>query len=311
MLGIAATIGPIFLLILVGFAFRRSGFPGDDFWRPAERLSYFVLLPVLIVRNLAKADLSTLPIDRITIALLCMGIVMTGVVLIVKPMLRLGGPAYTSVLQGVIRLNAYIGFAVSEALFGTEGLVLASLFVAIMMPTVNVISIVALAAFVSPDGRPTWRNVPGEIFRNPIILACLIGWLVNASGLPLPGWLMATMSIIGGAALPIALLCVGAALILRFDSARVIGLAVTCVLKLLIMPVVGAALAIYFGLESVAFVVVMLFAATPASPASYVLARQLGGDAPLMAAILSLETLLAAITIPVIVYWAMVRTGLA
>jgi malonate transporter len=122
---------------------------------------------------------------------------------------------------------------------------------------------------------------------------------------------MATMSIIGGAALPIALLCVGAALILQFDSARVIGLAVTCVLKLLIMPVVGAALAIYFGLESVAFVVVMLFAATPASPASYVLARQLGGDAPLMAAILSLETLLAAITVPVIVYWAMVRTGLA
>ena len=311
MFAIALTIAPIFLLILLGFAFKRLGFPGDDFWRPAERLAYFVLLPVLIVRNLAKADLSTLPIDRITIALLCMGIVMTGVVLIVKPMLRLGGPAYTSVLQGVIRLNAYIGFAVSEALFGTEGLVLASLFVAIMMPTVNVISIVALAAFVSPDGQPTWRNVPGEIFRNPIILACLIGWLVNASGLPLPGWLMATMSIIGGAALPIALLCVGAALILRFDSARVIGLAVTCVLKLLIMPVVGAALAIYFGLESVAFVVVMLFAATPASPASYVLARQLGGDAPLMAAILSLETLLAAITIPVIVYWAMVRTGLA
>jgi hypothetical protein len=30
-----------------------------------------------------------------------------------------------------------------------------------------------------------------------------------------------------------------------------------------------------------------------------------------MAAILSLETLLAAITVPVIVYWAMVRTGLA
>jgi malonate transporter and related proteins len=311
MLAIALTIAPIFLLILLGFAFKRFGFPGDDFWRPAERLSYFVLLPVLIVRNLAKADLSTLPIDRITIALLCMSIIMTGVVLIVKPMLRLSGPAYTSVLQGVIRLNAYIGFAVSEALFGTEGLVLASLIVAIMMPAVNVISIVALAAFVSPDGRPSWRNVPGEIIRNPIILACLIGWLVNMSGLSLPGWLMATMSIIGGAALPIALLCVGAALILQFDSARVIGLAVTCVLKLAIMPVIGAVLAIYFGLESVSFVVVMLFAATPASPASYVLARQLGGDAPLMAAILSLETLLAAITIPIIVYWAMVRTGLA
>ena len=39
----------------------------------------------------------------------------------------------------------------------------------------------------------------------------------------------------------------------------------------------------------------------PAASNSYVLARQLGGDAPLMAQILALETMLAAATIPVVI----------
>lgn len=311
MLAIALTIAPIFLLILLGFAFRRLGFPGDDFWRPAERLSYFVLLPVLVVRNLAEADLTTLPIERIALTIICLAAVMTVVVLIVKPLLRIDGPAYTSVLQGVVRLNSYVGFAVSEALFGADGLVLAALFVAIMMPAVNLISIVALAAFVSPDGRPSWRKVPIEIMRNPIILACLAGALVNMSGIDLPGWAMETMSIVSRAALPIALLCVGAGLILQFERARVVGLAVACLLKLAVMPAIAAVIAVYFGLDSLALVIVILFAATPAAPASYVLARQLGGDAPLMAAILSLQTLLAAVTIPIILFWAMGRAALS
>ncbi len=311
MLAIALSIAPIFLLILLGFGFKRLGFPGDEFWRPAERLSYFVLLPVLIVYNLAKADLSRLPVGQIAITIVSLSVAMTAIVLIVQPLLRLRGPAYTSVLQGVVRLNSYVGFAVSQALFGIDGLVVASLFVAVMMPVVNVISIVALAAFVSPDGRPSWRSVPGGIARNPIILACLAGWLVNVSGFPIPGWAMETMAIVSRAALPVALLCVGAGLILQFDRTRVVGLGVACILKLAVMPAIAVVIAQYFGLTGLPFVIVIMFAGTPASPASYVLARQLGGDAPLMAAILSLQTLLTAVTMPFVLHWAMGLTSLS
>jgi hypothetical protein len=47
-----------------------------------------------------------------------------------------------------------------------------------------------------------------------------------------------------------------------------------------------------------------MFAALPASPAAYVLARQLGGDAPLMAAVITAEVLLAVVTVPAILAWA-------
>jgi predicted permease len=51
------------------------------------------------------------------------------------------------------------------------------------------------------------------------------------------------------------------------------------------------------------FAVALLFAATPASPASYVLARQLGGDAGLMAGIITVETALSVLTMSAILIW--------
>ena len=42
-----------------------------------------------------------------------------------------------------------------------------------------------------------------------------------------------------------------------------------------------------------------LCSAVPTSASAYVLARQMGGDAPLLAQIITLQTILAAITMPV------------
>jgi hypothetical protein len=41
----------------------------------------------------------------------------------------------------------------------------------------------------------------------------------------------------------------------------------------------------------------------PTASSAYILARQLGGDAPMMAAIITGQTLLSAITIPLMLGW--------
>ena len=45
--------------------------------------------------------------------------------------------------------------------------------------------------------------------------------------------------------------------------------------------------------------IVAVCSAVPTSPSAYVLARQMGGDAPLLAQIITLQTILAAITMPI------------
>ena len=54
----AASAGllPVFLLILAGYGLRRSKFPGDSFWDPAERFLYYFLFPLMLIDKLMYAD---------------------------------------------------------------------------------------------------------------------------------------------------------------------------------------------------------------------------------------------------------------
>ena len=300
---IALTVAPIFLLILAGYGFCRFGFLKPSFWQPAENLAYYILLPALIIGKLSKADLTVLPVSNIAITIVVLILISTCFITILRPLFKMSGPAFTSVLQGSTRINAYIAFAVADLIYGPDGIILCALFVAIAMPVCNIICISALAFYAHSDG-PKWANVPKEIARNPIILACIIGWVINIVSLPLPNVAIEFLNILDRAALPLALLCVGAGLVAGFSYSMYKTLFITCILKLIFMPVSAALIMSFTGLTGLTFVIVMLFATCPASPASYVLARQLGGDAPLMAAILTIQTLLSAIAIPIVLNWA-------
>jgi predicted permease len=71
-------------------------------------------------------------------------------------------------------------------------------------------------------------------------------------------------------------------------------------LKLLVMPALVLGAATVLGLTGAALSVALIAATVPTAAASYILARQMGGDAPLMAEIITLQTVLAMITMPVI-----------
>jgi predicted permease len=71
--------------------------------------------------------------------------------------------------------------------------------------------------------------------------------------------------------------------------------------KLVLMPVLALGLAVWFGLSGTNLAIVAICAAVPTSPSAYVLARQMGGDAPLLAQIITLQTILAAITMPIVI----------
>ncbi|HJW79144.1 MAG TPA: AEC family transporter, partial [Beijerinckiaceae bacterium] len=59
------------------------------------------------------------------------------------------------------------------------------------------------------------------------------------------------------------------------------------------------------GLSGDAALVAMLFQSLPTASSAYILARHLGGDAPLMAGIIALQTVVAALAIPVALLTAM------
>ncbi|MDS4022275.1 MAG: AEC family transporter, partial [Candidatus Competibacter sp.] len=174
---ILGALGPIFALILLGLGLRRFGFPGDGFWPAAEHFTYFILFPALLVHRLALArlgDYAVLPVAGVSVALL---LGMTAVLYGLRPWLRVDGPAFTSVYQGVIRFNTYVGLAVVLAVFHAEGGTVAALVMAIMIPLINVLCVLVLNAHAG--GAATMAGVARGLVTNPLILACLIGIGLN------------------------------------------------------------------------------------------------------------------------------------
>ena len=51
---------PVFLVIMLGAALRRSKLIGDQHWLAVDQLCYLVLFPALIFKEIAGADFSSL-----------------------------------------------------------------------------------------------------------------------------------------------------------------------------------------------------------------------------------------------------------
>ncbi|WP_316192194.1 MULTISPECIES: AEC family transporter [unclassified Bradyrhizobium] len=303
---VIAALAPVFLLIVVGFGLRRSLIRLDTQWHGLERLTYYVLFPALLMQSLVKADLGKVPVAGIGGALFLAMLAMSALCLALRPLLTrsgIDGPAFTSIFQGATRWQTYVALSVAGSLFGASGLAAASVAMIAIIPMVNVFSVAVLAHYASPTRRSI-REILATIVRNPLIWACIAGLALNVAHMPLPKLWHDAADALGQASLPIGLLVTGAGL--HFEGLRRAGpaAALGVVLKLVLMPLLAIGLAGSFGVTGPSLVVVAICAAVPTSPSAYVLAKQMGGDAPLLAQIISLQTVLAALTMPLAIAWA-------
>ena len=94
------------------------------------------------------------------------------------------------------------------------------------------------------------------------------------------------------------LLCVGANIRVRAMAAAVLPTSLSIVGKMVIFPVAIGVTAVGVGLDPLATAIAMIFGAVPSAASAYTLARQMGGDAPVMAAIVTLQTALSFVTLP-------------
>jgi predicted permease len=290
---------PIFLLIFLGFLAKARRFPGEGFWEPAERLIYFALLPALLVTTLADADLSGLNAPAMAGAIAAATVALTLLLLALQPLLGLSGPAFTSLYQGSVRQNTYIGLAVAFGVFGAAGLAAAAVAVAVIVPLTNLLAVVLHAHFARTS-RSGIVALIKLIALNPMILACLTGIALNVTGIGLPPVVRELLEIMARAALPLGLLAVGAGLDLAAARRGGRAVALAVVLKLAVLPALTAAGCWAFEVTGVAAFTAILFNGIPTAASTYILARQMGGDAKLMASIITLQVIASALTLPII-----------
>ncbi len=291
---------PVFIIIIGGYLCRRFRFPDDGFWRGAEKITYFVLFPCLLISKMAAANLANIVFFKPLVVILLLFLCVSVLFIVVRPFLHFNNAAFTSVYQGGIRFNTYIGLALAQSLYGTDGLVIAVILASIMIPVINVCCVLVLEYYNHQSTGNTPKRILKSLITNPLILACVIGMGVNIANIPVPAVILEALNIFSRAALPLGLLTVGAALTLNAISSAIKPLVIASVAKFLLMPAIAMGLCRLLDVEPNIRNALLILTVLPTATASYVLARQLRGDYELMATIITFQTLLSAIAIPMV-----------
>lgn len=293
------TLLPLVLLIALGAGLARIGFLGRPFMADLNRLAFWIALPALLFTsagNAAPADARLPPL---------LGVLLAGTALIAAAAAavgRFGGlppAARGTLVQAAFRGNlAYIGVPVLSTSLGGDSAALgrAVVVMVLMMAVYNVLAVIVLTS-----GAATTAGSPPRMLRsiatNPLLIAGLLGLAVPFSGIALPRFLTVTLDLLGDAAIPLALVCIGGSLATTPIRGSRGWILTAAALKVAVLPALVFALGTLGSLPAPDLRIAVVLAASPTAAASFVMARQMGGDELLASGSIALSTVLSAASI--------------
>lgn len=281
---------PSFLMVVLGGLLR--GRLSRDAWQGLDKLNFEVLFPALIFVAASSRPIAVVDILRIGPAV--WAILFTGLAL--GYLARRFGPErfvdFAGAWQTAWRFNTAMAF-VAVATLSAPPIGELAVAVGLAIPMANLLAVSALSRGSGSLGQTLKR-----IATNPFLIASISGVIVGLTGLAIPTPIMAPLEMLSRAAIPVALISVGATMnwgaLARLD--RFSG--IICSTKLIALPALTFATCKIFSVDPAIARTLTLFAAMPTASAAHVLAGGFGADRRLAATLVAQSTLLAALTLP-------------
>lgn len=296
---------PVFILIVIGWSVRAAGIVSAEAFGQVNRFGYFVLYPAFLFTLSSSADLSGGEAGPFIVGILLGFAIMIAIALATRPLYAQSeGPAFTSVFQGSVRWNGFVLLAAAPSLYGPLGPHLIGVAFGPLVLVVNLVCVIVLARW-GANGANSARAILDQIVANPLIIGCAAGLIAQAFQVRDLGPVSDVLNLLGQAAMPIAIICVGAGLDFKAVRAARVKVATASLFKLAIAPAVMWGAAMMVGASPLAAAVAAGVGSTPTAAAGYTLAREMGGDPQLMAAIITATTLLSFFTMPVAIALAL------
>lgn len=282
---------PDFLLLLSGTALRRVLPSGG--WQSLDTLNFYLLFPALIFISALGAPPAGR--DLIILAPGIWGIMLFACLL--GWLVRAWGPVrfldFAALWQTAWRFNTALAMVIVQAL-PVEYRALMSIAIGLAVPVANILAVAALSRGQGMGLAKTIRLV----VSNPFLLASLAGLCCSVLELSLPDTLLLALEKLAKAAIPLALLSIGAAMqwqalwrLGRFEAA------LNCI-KLVLMPALMLAVCYVLAVPTGPAMVLILFAALPTASAAHVLASVYGANRQPVATVIAQSTLLGCLTLP-------------
>ncbi len=293
-------IVPLFLIIVLGYVLKKSNVINGEFGSTLNRYVYYVALPVILFSKTssAKLDFSS----SLIFGYLATMVVVTIFSLLLSKFFKKDERG--ALVQGSFRSNlTYLGLPIVFYAFGDEAIGYAAIIMAVMIIFHNLITIAVFRYMDSQRGDKGWIRGIGSTLMDPLIISLVLGMLFSFGEIHMPVFLTNTIDLIAQMSLPSILLIIGVSL--SFTDIRKYFLkdAVAGGLKLVVMPLVAYNIMhLFFNAPPLITMVIVLMAAMPTAVVSVTFVKEFRGDYRFAGSIVSFNTVLSMITIPIVLY---------
>lgn len=299
-MSVPQTILPIFLLIIIGYVLARRGALNTETNKALGNLAFKLFMPMVLFTGMVNAPLHEGLNIKVLVAYFIPALIVFCAVNLIAH--RFIGHPTPFGLTAAFGNNALIGIPMVAGLFGSSGLVL--LFTILAVHSLLLFSFQSL--YNSFAGSEPFK--PATLvssLANPMIIGLLLGVAVNLADLSLPGWSLQLANWLAQAALPCALIVLGANLAGYRLRPSVYAVGITFA-KLIALPLLVLLACMLSGIDGTARGVLVLMAANPCGVNVLGFARSLD-DSQKTSSAICLSTILSAVTLPL---WMWINSGI-
>ncbi len=294
-------IFPIFALLFLGKLLHHLNITDKSFLKTSDKLVYYVFFPVMLFWKIGSSAS-----DNIINFELCFAVIISVLIVYLFSLaairfFNISNYGAGSFSQACYRFNTYIGMAIVMNALGEEGIRYFGLVIGFTIPIINVLAVTTLIWFSSKKNsiNQNIKLLTKALISNPLILGCIAGLLFSKANFTFPVFMDNTFALMTAVTMPLALLSIGGSLTFNGVKVHRKNALIASSLKLILLPMIGYSLLIFFEINGVAFKAGMIFFTLPTSTALYVLSAQMGGDTQLASVSIVTSTLISFIPLSV------------
>lgn len=294
----------LFLIMIVGFVCRKIGIINDEASKCLSGIVVNVANPALILSSTINKE-STIAGQELLLTVV-LAIVIYAILLALAEVLpRILGISKANIgvykAMTVFSNIGFMGFPLLVAMYGSESLLYASIF---LIPYNVLIYTYGIQAMQGPSDKSTEEKsgIPWKKILNVGVIACIITIVLYITKPIVPVFIEDTVTNLSNLTAPLSMLVIGDAMA-KMKLRELITdkkLLLFSAIKLIIIPVIGLVCLKVFGLSEILLGVCLVMLSTPVGSMTAMLAQQQGGNYELASKGVALTTLLSVLTMPIV-----------
>lgn len=284
-LTVLQVVAPVFLLAGIGFVWVKVGL--EYRIQFVTQLAMTLSLPCLIFVSLMQTEIDPAALGALSFASVAAYGAITVVMLVLVAAMRLNIRTYAAPL--IFGNTGNLGLPLALFAFGDVGLSYAIIVFAIM----------ALWSYTFGIWLVAGAGSFSKVMKEPLVWGTVLGALFLWQGWETPLFLTNALDLVGQMAIPMMLITLGVA-VARLSVQGLMQAATLSALKLAVCTAIAWGVGSYFGLDPIAFGVLVLQVATPVAVTSYLLAEKYGAQSENVAGLVVASTLMSVLALPLI-----------